>query len=86
MRRPQSWLISLALVNWLLLLSVSSAEAAAPQIILVHGGGLQEPVVLDDWLDNFWLLLGEEAGEQRAPLDGRPYFELGLRRAAAHPF
>ncbi len=39
------------------LAETSPAFAAAPLIIIVGGGGLSKPVVLDDWQDNLAMML-----------------------------
>lgn len=44
------------------LAETSSAYAAAPRIIIVAGGGLTEPVVLDDWQENLAIMLAATDG------------------------
>jgi len=55
-------------------------DAAGPRLILVDGGTLTKPVVLDDWKENIDLIhaLGEEAKVQQEELAGRPYFEFAF--------
>lgn len=55
-------------------------DAAGPRLILVDGGALNKPVVLDDWNENIDLIhaLAEEAKVQQEELAGRPYFELAF--------
>jgi hypothetical protein len=60
---------------------VSSAQAAAPNYILVSGRGLSHPVLLADWQENMRILLSvanapRARGNTLAGLAARPRFDL----------
>lgn len=61
-------------------LSPGAAHADNPWIIVVSGPPLREPVVIDDWKDNYILLSQEDLRipVSRAPLAGRVYFDMSL--------
>jgi hypothetical protein len=58
----------------------SPAHADNPWIIVVSGPLLREPVVIDDWKDNYILLTQEDLRipASKAPLEGRTYLEMHL--------
>src|SRR5712692_8191273 len=60
--------------------SVTPAYAAAPRFILVYGGRLAEPGILDDWYENLALLTSatEEASLDWRGLHGRPFYRLAM--------
>lgn len=57
-----------------------AARADNPWIIVVSGGSLSSPVVIDDWKDNYILLAQEDLRipASKAPIAGRAYFEMSL--------
>lgn len=57
------------------------AYAAAPRVILVYGGGLSRPVVLDDWNENLDLMLAMNPNAPDVSKDSlvrRPSFRVAM--------
>ncbi len=56
----------------------SQAQGAGPRLIIVTGGGLSKPIVLDNFEENIDLMrsISEDAGLTTKELAGRRYFEL----------
>lgn len=72
--------LGIALLLALSVVSVPPVEAAAPQLLMVYGGGLTEPVILGDWDENLEFLLAT-SGSIDVPmteLAGRPFHALAL--------
>ena len=57
-------------------ISIRTVEAAWPRLLMVHGGSLREPIVVDDWEGIRGVYDGEVLRD--GGLAGRPYFELAL--------
>jgi hypothetical protein len=60
---------------------VAPAYAAAPRVILVYGGGLPRPVVLDDWNENLDLILAMSLQAPEVSKDSlvrRPSFRVAM--------
>jgi hypothetical protein len=77
----RSLLRALLLTNLMVLFVFTCrVDAAGPRLILVDGGALTKPVILDDWKENVDLIhaLAEEAKVQQEELAGRPYLELAF--------
>jgi hypothetical protein len=62
------------------LAETSSAFAAAPRIIIVAGGGLAKPVVLDDWHENLAIMLAATDGVDARieSLSARPWYRIAM--------
>jgi len=61
----------------MLLAGVRHASAAAPSCILVVGPGLAKPILLDDWFENYELLISTDLDTQAIPESAsRPRFQL----------
>jgi hypothetical protein len=62
------------------LAETSSAFAAAPRIIIVAGGGLAKPVVLDDWQENLAIMLAatDEVDARVEGLSARPSYRIAM--------
>ncbi len=59
----------------LLVVLVQPASAAAPRLIVVEGGQLDEPVLLTDWDENLTLMTGWTGAFQQ-PDESRPHFDV----------
>lgn len=72
--------LGIALLLALSVVSVPPVEAAAPQLLMVYGGGLTEPVILGDWDENLAFLLATSGSIDvpTAELAGRPFHSLAL--------
>src|ERR1700682_1177895 len=60
---------------------VVPAFAAAPRVILVYGGGLPRPVVLDDWNENLNLMVAMSSDASDVSKDSlvrRPSFRVAM--------
>jgi len=64
-------------VSLVALLSFTSLEAAAPRLLMVYGGPLQNGVLLRDWGEIFKMFTSAPS-ETNVNLNDRPFFELAL--------
>ena len=55
-------------------------EAAGPRFIMIYGGTLSKPVILDNWQENIEIMHAVAEGDEvpAKELSSRPYFELAF--------
>ena len=58
--------------------AVRPAAAAAPRLLMIYGGPLAKPVILDNWAENGSVFGDEMPTIKPADLEGRPYLKLAL--------
>jgi hypothetical protein len=78
---PKRYRLRLLLIAMLVVVAcLRSAHGAGPRLIMVHGGLLTKPVIIDDWKDNIDLIHASagDAGISSKQLAGRSFLELEL--------
>ena len=60
----------------LVFLGLVTADGAIPRVLMVHGGILRRPIVVDDWPAMFQIL--DSAAPETTEPKNRPYLDLAL--------
>lgn len=75
---PRSVLVGVSVAALTALVPALPAIAAAPRLIMIYGGSLSHPIILDDWEENLTLMTAASEDAELAALDlaGRPSFQV----------
>ncbi len=75
---PRSVLVGAIVAALAALVPALPASAAAPRLVMISGGSLSHPIILDDWDENLTLMTAasESAGLAALDLASRPSFQV----------
>lgn len=71
-------LVGVTAATLAVLVSTIPVSAAAPRLVMIYGGSLSHPIILDDWNENLTLMLAARESAWLASLDlgSRPSFQV----------
>jgi hypothetical protein len=71
-------MVGVTAVTLAVLASTIPVSAAAPRLVMIYGGSLSHPIILDDWNENLTLMLAASESAWLAGLDlgSRPSFQV----------